>query len=42
MASLDETTIPALPCVSLGETLPFYQVLGFAVDSAPDPLPELR
>jgi len=28
---MDETTIPALPCVSLGETLPFYQVLGFEV-----------
>lgn len=40
-----ETTIPALPCVSLGETLPFYQLLGFQVtyqQKSPNPYAVVR
>ncbi|MSR60776.1 MAG: hypothetical protein EXS05_24575 [Planctomycetaceae bacterium] len=41
----DETTIPALPCVALAETLPFYQVLGFDVtyqQKSPNPYAVVR
>jgi hypothetical protein len=31
MNQAEETTIPALPCVSLEETLPFWQILGYRV-----------
>lgn len=40
-----ETTIPALPCVSLSETLPFYQLLGFQVtyqQKSPNPYAVVR
>jgi hypothetical protein len=41
----DEMTIPALPCVSLAETLPFYRMLGFEVtyqQKSPNPYAVVR
>jgi hypothetical protein len=40
-----ETTIPALPCASLADVLPFYQVLGFDVtyqQKSPNPYAVVR
>src|SRR6476469_8939826 len=41
----DERTIPALPCVSLGETFAFYRLLGFEVtyqQASPNPYGVVR
>lgn len=44
-SNLDETTVPALPCVTLAETLPFYELLGFEVtyqQKSPNPYAVVR